>query len=206
MNHRLKDLTNEFSLEEESISLERKKELDEIATLIIEHLKKENSLDIIVVCTHNSRRSQLGEVWINTLANHFEMYNIKAFSGGMEATAFNYRMVNALISSGFNIEEVESKTNPKYVLKDGINENQLMFSKVYDDSMNPQTGFMALMVCDHADENCPIVNGMEYRIPLRYKDPKEFDDTHQESEAYGNKVKEIGREMYYLLSKVNLAL
>ena len=31
------------------------------------------------------------------------------------------------------------------------------------------------MVCDHADQNCPFIPGATARIPLRYKDPKEFD-------------------------------
>jgi len=125
-----------------------------------------------------------------------------AFSGGMEATAFNHRMVDGLENAGFGIQEIEKGENPKYILSDSAFIDQPMFSKIYNDLMNPQAGYLALMVCGHADENCPIVHGMKYRIPLRYKDPKEFDDTSQEKEAYSSKIIEIGREIYYLLNKV----
>ena len=202
MNNKLKTTIEEVGQDVESISSERKRELDDIASLIVKYLSEEEKLDIIVVCTHNSRRSQLGEVWINTLVKYLGIKNIVAFSGGMEETAFNIRMVNALSDSGFEIKEIKDGDNPRYQLDYIGLENHPMFSKVYNDAMNPLSGFMAFMVCDHADENCPIVHGMKYRIPLRYKDPKEYDDTDFEREAYSNKVKEIGREMYYLLSEV----
>jgi len=206
MNIKMKTNMEELSKDVENISSDRKVELDGISSTIIQHLKEEDSLDIIVVCTHNSRRSQLGEAWINTLANHFGLNQIKAFSGGMEVTAFNERMVKALRAYGFNVTEQESGVNPKYHLGDSGLVHHPMYSKVYDHDMNPQSGFMAFMVCGHADENCPIVHGMKYRIPLRYKDPKEFDDTDFEEDAYLNKVREIGREMYYLLDNINLSL
>ncbi len=203
---KMNTLLEELAKDVQNILADRKMELDDISHLIVEHLKEEESLDIIVVCTHNSRRSQLGEAWINALASHFRLNQIKAFSGGMEVTAFNERMVNAMKTNGFSIDESEGGINPKYHLNDAGIEQHPMFSKVYDHEMNPQSGFMAFMVCGHADENCPIVHGMKYRIPLRYKDPKEFDDTDYEQEAYSNKVKEVGREMYYLLDKVNQTL
>lgn len=200
---KLERLISEISLDKDNISSDRRSELDDIASKINSHLLQDDSLEIIVVCTHNSRRSQLGEAWINTLANHFSIKNIKAYSGGMEVTAFNVRMVSAMRECGFMIEEIESSQNPNYIIKGIGLDDHLMYSKVYDDASNPQSGFMALMVCGHADENCPIVHGMQYRIPLRYKDPKAYDDTDQESAAYIGKVKEIGREVYYLLNKVS---
>ena len=203
MKNKLKDLIEELSKSINSIISERREELDDIANLIVQHLREANKLDIIVVCTHNSRRSQLGEVWINTLAQYFDLNKIVAFSGGMEETAFNVRMVNALVDSGFDVNEIEGGENPRYNISNIELENHPLYSKVYDDAMNPKSGFMAFMVCDHADENCPIVQGMKYRIPLRFKDPKEYDDTEYEQEAYSNKVMVIGREMYYLLSQVS---
>ncbi|MEM9548763.1 MAG: protein-tyrosine-phosphatase [Bacteroidota bacterium] len=202
MNEKLNDLIQKLMKEIDLISQDRRAELDHIASTIQNHLKTENTLDIIVVCTHNSRRSQLGELWINQLAYYHKLDRISAFSGGMEATAFNHRMVAAVREAGFVLEEKEKGTNPKYVAAEEYDSEHTMFSKVYDHPMNPQRRYMALMVCDHADENCPVVIGMKYRIPLRYKDPKEFDDTDAESKAYGDKVEEIGREMIYLFNKL----
>lgn len=202
MNDKLKGLILEIAEASNSIPSDRKKVLDAISETIKTHLNTEEKLDIVVVCTHNSRRSQLGEVWINTLTEHFNLDAITAYSGGMEETAFNSRMVKAMRGLGFDISEVESGENPRYVVKEIDMDDHILFSKVYDHAMNPEKDFMALMVCGHADENCPIVHGMKYRIPLRYKDPKEFDDTAHESEAYKSKVKEIGSEIYYILDRV----
>ena len=191
-------LSDQFGM----IPEDRKKELDDLSQLIISHLDENDILDIIVVCTHNSRRSQLGEAWINTLAKYFELPGIKAYSGGMETTAFNPRMVQAMKELGFDLQIKEEGENPVYNLN---GEDHPMFSKVYDHPLNPQSNYLAMMVCDHADENCPVVFGMKYRVPLRYLDPKAFDDTPEESQAYEDKVREIGRELYYLMSRVNFA-
>ena len=58
------------------------------------------------------------------------------------------------------------------------------------------------MTCAHADENCPFIPGTEQRIPVRYKDPKTFDDTPEETAAYLNKSIEIATEMQYIFSSV----
>ena len=202
MSKKLRQLVAGLSDEFGMIPEDRKNELDDLSDLIINHLEGNDTLDIIVVCTHNSRRSQLGEAWINTLSKYFELPEIKAFSGGMETTAFNPRMVNAMKEQGFDIQKIEDGDNPVYNL-DG--DDHPMFSKPFDHPMNPQHNYLAIMVCDHADENCPVVHGMKYRVSLSYLDPKAFDDTPEESKAYAEKVKEIGRELYYLMSRVNVA-
>ena len=67
---------------------------------------------------------------------------------------------------------------------------------------NP-TKFAAVMTCAHADENCPFIPGAEQRIPVRYKDPKAFDDTPEEKVAgIANKSIEIATEMHYIFSSI----
>lgn len=202
MDTQLRDYIASLASGLDAIPTKRKSELDEIANTMATHLKEEARLEVIVVCTHNSRRSQLGEVWINTLSEYLKIEGLTAFSGGMEETAFNHRMVHALEKVGFTFEKNEESDNPRYRMLD-LSERHDMFSKVYDHEINPQSGFMALMVCGHADENCPIVFGMKYRIPLRYTDPKEFDDTPKEEQAYLDKIEEVGREIYYILDRVS---
>lgn len=58
------------------------------------------------------------------------------------------------------------------------------------------------MTCSHADENCPFIPGAETRIPVRYEDPKEFDDTEMESEKYDERSKQIASEMFFVFSRV----
>lgn len=203
-NKQLKSLLEQLLKEDHLIQEDRKKLLFLIADLIKEELGKNKEVNIVTVCTHNSRRSQLSEAWLVAGAQYFDLENINAYSGGTEATAFNIRMVVALRQKSFHLRTEGPKDNPKYTLET-IHRGEsphTMFSKKYDHSFNPSEHFFAFMVCDHADQNCPIVRGALHRISLPYKDPKEFDDTPMENDAYLDKIDEIGREMLFLLKHI----
>lgn len=129
--------------------------------------------------------------------------NIKTYSAGTEVTAFNYRMVAALTRAGFTADVVKEGDNPRYEMKAGDIPTPLMLSKTYDDDYNPQSDYIAVMVCDHAAEACPIIPGVTHRFPLTYIDPKAHDDTPNESAAYDATVNEIGREMHYLATSIS---
>ena len=58
------------------------------------------------------------------------------------------------------------------------------------------------MTCDQADENCPFILGCESRIPIRYNDPKEFDNTPQQADKYLERSIEIASEMLYIFSQI----
>ena len=124
------------------------------------------------------------------------------YSGGVEVTACNKRVVETLLSQGFDIETKENGDNPYYIIQLGGEAFGEYFSKLYDDSSSPTKDFAAVMCCAHADENCPFIPGADQRIPLRYKDPKAFDDTPEEKAAYRNKSIEIATEMHYIFSSV----
>ena len=79
----------------------------------------------------------------------------------------------------------------------------LAFSKVFDDPANDAKQFAAVMTCDHADENCPFIPGTEERIPVRYEDPKTFDDTDMESAKYDERSFQIASEMLFVFSQIN---
>ena len=71
-------------------------------------------VNINFICTHNSRRSQLGQVWSFFAADYFNL-PINAFSGGTEVTAFHRNTVKTLTEVGCKFDVVEfSHTNPKY--------------------------------------------------------------------------------------------
>jgi hypothetical protein len=183
----------DMAAEADTIGEERKAELLEIARKI----RGEDEVDLVFICTHNSRRSQLGEVLAKVFCADLGISKVKAFSGGIEGTAFDERMVKALREVvGVDLAVVEAGSNPKYSLN---GDTQMLFSKEYNHPANPSKGFMALMVCGHADENCPIVRGKKFRVSFRFSDPKEFDGTEKESEAYRAKVREMGREIYFFL-------
>jgi len=67
---------------------------------------------------------------------------------------------------------------------------------------NPKSEFCAIMTCSQADEGCPFVPGAEKRIPITYDDPKEFDNTPQQSEKYKERSIQIASEMFYVFSKI----
>lgn len=193
--------------EEHLITEERKNELLSLSKLCKDTMFADNQLKLNVICTHNSRRSQLAQLWLRTAAAYFNVDNVYTFSGGTEATAFNSRMVNALKTAGFQIKKIDEFENPKYqiLLSENDTNADLYFSKVYDESYNPQADYMAILVCNSAAEACPIVTGATHRIALPYKDPKAFDDTEQEQEAYIKTVKEIGREILFMMKNFNSA-
>ena len=60
------------------------------------------------------------------------------------------------------------------------------------------------MTCDHADENCPFIPGCDVRLPIRYEDPKAFDDTPLEAEKYDERSLQIANEMFYAFKNINI--
>lgn len=181
----------------------RKELLEQLATYL--RNKKETGQDCALnfICTHNSRRSHLGQIWAAVGAYYYGLDQVSTYSGGTEATAFNPRAVAALERAGFQISN-PGGDNPHYQVSFAAEVSALeCFSKTFDDPFNPKTDFAAIMTCSDADENCPFIPGVEMRLPLTYKDPKEADDTPQQAERYDERVRQIGREIFYAMYLVH---
>lgn len=191
------------------IATERREELESLAGYVTERLDAGQPAKLTFVCTHNSRRSHLAQIWAAVAAVQYGVEGVETFSGGTEVTAMNPRTVAALQRAGMQISTdsdeplIAADANPRYLVRFGPPEtDQTCFSKVYDQSPNPVTEYAAVMTCSHADENCPIVRGCEFRIAVRYEDPKVADGTAQEAAAYDERSRQIAREMLYLMSRV----
>lgn len=198
-------LEQEFHL----IPDERKDFLTQLSLYISKKIEEKLIPSIVVICTHNSRRSHLGQIWLSIGADFYELPPILTFSGGTESTALNQRVVTALCKIGLKIQSSKkiSPDNPIYEIDWGQKDAPyLAFSKRYREAPNPTDAFAAIMVCSEADEGCPIVKGADFRLSLPYDDPKTFDDTAQESSKYDERCQQIGREMLFVLSKVKTAL
>lgn len=198
------DLFTSFEREFEQIPDVRKKLLADLAEFVQSKVKNATPAQLIFICTHNSRRSHLSQIWAQTAAAYYGVSPVKSFSGGTEATAFNPRAVKAMQQAGFQITTTNGNTtNPLYEIRIG-HEVPVMtaFSKVYDAPENPASDFCAVMTCSHADDNCPFIPGASKRIPLTYNDPKEFDDTPLESAKYTERLLEIGRDIAYAFSLI----
>lgn len=184
-----------------AISTERLRLLDEMADYLLAKIKQGKDIRLNFICTHNSRRSQFSQIWAQTAAAY---YGIEAncYSGGVEVTAFNPRAVAAIQRDGFKVVKKEGE-NPVYFIFYSEDEQPVIaFSKVYDDAINAPKDFAAVMTCDHADENCPVIPGAEKRFPLRFEDPKAFDDSPLEEKMYSERAHQIAAELFYLFEKV----
>lgn len=190
------------SLPISSITSERKDLLEEMALYLREKLRTGQEIRLNFICTHNSRRSQLAQIWAQTAAAN---YGIEAFcySGGVEVTEFNPRAVSSIQRDGFKVVQKDGENPIYFVFFSDDSEPIVTFSKVYDDPMNATKDFAAVMTCDHADLNCPFIPGAEKRFPLRFEDPKAFDDSPQEKKIYSERSHQIAAELFYLFEKVS---
>ena len=171
-----------------------------------ESLADGEALPMTFICTHNSRRSHLSQVMATVAAEFYRGDGgiaIQAFSGGTEATACNPRTVAAFRRAGFSVVNMSGGDNPVYLLQYAESAEPMnLFSKIYDRAGNPEEDYVAVMTCNHADENCPIVRGASSRISLPFVDPKISDDTPEEAQTYDQRLIEIGREMFFLFRRI----
>lgn len=198
----LENKINELEQNHNSISDERKKLLESFTEYISGKVKKDKDVNLIFICTHNSRRSTMSQIWAQTAAEYFGIPNVKCYSGGTEATAFNPRAVKAVEEMGFRVEQKDNSENPLYLVYYSEGKDPIKcFSKIYSAPFNPQKDFATIMTCSDADANCPVVFGAKARFPIRYDDPKEFDGTDLEEIKYKERFKQIGTEMIYVFNK-----
>ena len=184
------------------ISEERKSLLQKISHYIQAQKDNNQTINLVYVCTHNSRRSHFGQVWAAVAANYFGVDNVHTFSGGTEATAFNPNAINALRKIGFDITDDGKPINPNYTVKYADDDYTTCFSKVYNHPTNPQQHFAAIMTCSDAEQNCPFIPGVDLRIGTTYNDPKAFDNTPQQDAAYTERATQIALECLYVFSLV----
>ena len=192
------------SLNIESISEERKEILQPLIGFIQFKADDNQKIRLNFICTHNSRRSHLSQVWAQTMAFHFNIKNVFCYSGGTEATALFPMVAKTLENTGFDIETISENKNPIHSIKYAENQHPIIgFSKKYDDDFNPKSEFAAILTCSQADEGCPFIAGAEKRIPVTFEDPKAFDNTPQQAEKYQERSLQIATELAYVFSQIN---
>ncbi|MPL55832.1 hypothetical protein SDC9_01314 [bioreactor metagenome] len=201
MNLKIREIIAQLSTER--ISEERKIVLQPLIEFISSKISKNEKVRLNFICTHNSRRSHLSQIWAQTMANYYQIENVFCYSGGTEATAMFPKVAETLTNQGFEILKLSETENPVYAVKFAENEHAVIcFSKKYDDDFNPISAFAAILTCDSADENCPIVYGAEARIPIKYEDPKKSDGTPEMNETYFNRSLEIATEMKFVFENL----
>ena len=167
--------------------------------------KVTDGLDINInfICTHNSRRSHLSQVWAQIAAAHYQIPRVICYSGGTEETAMFPKIAETFEKSGIEVITISEGSNPVYALKYDKNALPIIgFSKKYDSPFNPESNFAAIMTCSQADGGCPFIAGAEKRIPITYEDPKISDNTDQQDQVYNLRSLEIASEMFYVFSQI----
>ncbi len=156
-----------------AIPQERKEKLQKVADFIRTKMDSDVTANLTFICTHNSRRSHMGQIWAAAAVSYYGIDDaIQTFSGGTEATAFNPRAVAAIERAGFKVENpgVENPLegdNPHYAVLYEENGKVLeCFSKKYDDPFNANENFAAIMTCSEADEACPFIPGRIFACPF----------------------------------------
>ena len=192
------------ALDVATIPRERKEALQPFIKFIQKKQQTKQEIRLNFICTHNSRRSHLSQVWAQTMAYHCNIQNVFCYSGGTEATALFPMAAETLKNAGFKINMLSEGKNPVYAIKYAENQHPIIgFSKKFDDAFNPTSGFAAILTCSQADEGCPFIAGAEKRFPITFEDPKAFDNTPQQAEKYKERSLQIATELYYVFSQIN---
>ncbi len=105
---------------------------------------------ILILCTHNSARSQMAEGWTRHFAAQYGL-EAEIFSAGTEATLVKKEALEVMIEVGIDLSGHPSKT--LYELPDPWN-----FDYV-------------ITVCDSAAEACPVYPASSVKLHYPFVDP-----------------------------------
>ncbi|MCT3896980.1 protein-tyrosine-phosphatase [Elizabethkingia anophelis] len=188
-----------------NINEERKNVLWPLIGYIQKKINDKQLININFICTHNSRRSHLSQIWAQAAASYFNIPGVHCYSGGTEETALFPKIIETLKIQGFNILKISDGNNPVYAIKYSANTPPVIgFSKKYDNPFNPEDSYAAVMTCSQADEGCPFIAGAEVRIPITFEDPKKSDNTPEQTQVYAERSLQIAAEMLYVFSSIKI--
>lgn len=190
-------------LKNQEISEARKATLAPLVDFIQKRVEEQKEVTINFICTHNSRRSHLSQVWAQVASVYYNLSNVICYSGGTEETAMFPKVVETLQEQGLFINKISDTENPVYTIKYDEDKHPIIgFSKRHDSSFNPTNGFVAIMTCSQADGGCPFIAGADKRIPITFEDPKISDNTPEQTAVYNERSLQIGAEMFYVFSQI----
>lgn len=183
----------------------RKATLQPLINFIQQKVNDKEPVNLNFICTHNSRRSHLAQVWAQVAASYFNISNVNCYSGGTEMTALYPKIIDILVAQGFMVAKIADGTNPIYAIKyDDTALPIVGFSKIHDNVFNPTSEFAAIMTCSRADQGCPFIPGAQTRIPVTFEDPKISDNTPEQAQVYSERSLEIASELFYVFSKIQV--
>ena len=125
-------------------------------------------MNVLVLCTGNSCRSQIAEGYLR----HFANGNAAIYSAGIETHGVNPKAIAVMAQDGIDISNHTSNNVDEYI------------AVPFD---------FVITVCDNANENCPYFPTEAMRFHYNFPDPAKAqgtdDEIMQEFERVRNKIK-----------------
>ncbi len=112
-------------------------------------------MNILVLCTGNSCRSQMAEGYLK----HFAGEHATIYSAGVETHGVNPRAIAIMKEDGIDISNHTSNNLDEYL--------NIKFEYI-------------LTVCDNAKERCPFFPGKAERLHYNFFDPSKVEGTEEE--------------------------
>ncbi|WP_262922145.1 arsenate reductase ArsC [Aquimarina acroporae] len=121
-------------------------------------------MNILVLCTGNSCRSQMAEGYLK----HFAGGHATIYSAGVETHGVNPRAIAIMKEDGIDISNHTSNNLDEYL--------NIKFEYI-------------LTVCDNAKERCPFFPGKAERLHYNFFDPSKVEGTEEEIHAAFTKTR-----------------
>ena len=127
---------------------------------------------VLLLCRHNSGRSQMAEALMNELADN----KVYAESAGLEPEDLNPLVIEVMKEIDFDISAKQANSVFKYY-KEG---------RLYN---------YVITLCDNSGfEQCPVFPGITQRLHWPYPDPKKLTGTHDIKLAALRKIRDQIKE------------
>jgi|TARA_B110001452_G_scaffold150211_1_gene124983 arsenate reductase (thioredoxin) len=110
------------------------------------------NLNILVICTGNSCRSQMAEGYLKYFSKQLKI-NTKVYSAGIRAEGINKKAIEIMAIDGIDISNHTSNTIEEY--------------------KNTEISHV-ITVCDHANESCPVYLKKVNLTHKNFSDPSKF--------------------------------
>lgn len=133
------------------------KQFDKAHINALENLKSNisfSSMDyldynIIFYCSENSFRSQVSQVFLQTLCFARKHKKVKAFSAGLIANEIDSKLIIYLSKIGYKISKTDKDGKSAYEVRYSDNANPIiLYSKTITDPSLPKKEVAAVIVCD----------------------------------------------------------
>ena len=123
-------------------------------------------VNILVLCTGNSCRSQIAEGWLR----HFAGDRAGIYSAGIETHGVNPKAIQVMQEAGLDISTHTSNNINEY--------REIEFTKI-------------ITVCDHAKESCPYYPSNAERFHHNFPDPAKATGNPEEIMEQFRSVRDI---------------